>query len=146
MAIDNRRARFEYDLQDHFTAGLALQGWEVKSLRAGHANLRSAWVSLRNGEAWLENCSITRWKFSNDVQEESRSRKLLLQKRELRKIENKTADRGTTIIPLKIFDEKGHLKCEIAIARGRAKHEKKQVLKERSMDRTARQAMKNFNG
>lgn len=146
MVIENRRARFEYDLQDHFTAGLVLQGWEVKSLRAGHANLRAAWVSLRDGEAWLENCSITRWKFSNNVQEESRSRKLLLQKRELRKLENKASERGTTIIPLKIFDEKGHLKCEIAVGRGRAKHEKKQVLKERAMDRSARQTMKNFNG
>jgi len=146
MAIDNRRARFEYDLLDTFTAGLVLQGWEVKSLRAGHANLRAAWVSLRNGEAWLENCSVTRWRFSNDVQDESRSRKLLLQKRELRKIEQKTVERGTTIVPLKIFDDHGHLKCEIAVARGRAKHEKKQVLKERAMDRSARQAMKNFNG
>lgn len=146
MAIDNRRARFEYDLKDSFTAGIVLQGWEVKSLRAGHANLKSAWVTVRGGEVWLENCSVSRWKFSQEEQEESRSRKLLLNKKEINKLIRETNEKGTTIVPLKIFSENGKLKCEIAVARGRKKHEKKQVLKERDDKKKAAKVMKEFNG
>lgn len=146
MVIDNRRARFEYDLQDTFTAGMVLEGWEVKSLRAGHANLRAAWVSLREGEAWLEKCTISRWKFSSEEQPEERSRKLLLNQKELQKLINACNEKGTTITPLKIFSHKGFLKCEIALVRGRKKHEKRQVLKERSEKRRADQVMKDFNG
>ncbi len=145
MAIDNRRARFEYDLQDSFTAGMVLEGWEVKSLRAGHANLRAAWVSLREGEAWLEKCSISRWRFSSQEQPEERSRKLLLNKKELRKLENACNEKGTTITPLKIFSEKGKLKCEIALVRGRKKHEKRQVLKDRAMKKRTDRILKDFN-
>ncbi len=145
MVIDNRRARFEYDLQDSFTAGMVLEGWEVKSLRAGHANLRAAWVSLRGGEAWLEKCTIARWKFSNAVQPEERSRKLLLSKKELQKIENACHEKGTTITPLKIFSDRGYLKCEIALVRGRKKHEKRQLLKDRAMKKRTDRILKDFN-
>ena len=145
MAIDNRKARFDYDLRDSFSAGMVLQGWEVKSLRAGHANLRAAWVIIRAGEVWLENCAISRWKFSQEEQEESRSRKLLLNKREINKLIRETAEKGTTIVALKIFSEKGYMKCEIAVARGRKKHEKRQVLKDRDAKRGAARMMKEFN-
>lgn len=145
MVIDNRRARFDYELQDTFTAGMVLEGWEVKSLRAGHANLRAAWVSLRDGEAWLEKCTIARWKFSSEEQPEDRSRKLLLTKKELRKLEVSCNEKGTTITPLKIFSDKGHLKCEIALVRGRKKHEKRQVLKERAEKKRADKVLKDFN-
>jgi SsrA-binding protein len=145
MVIDNRRARFDYELQDTFTAGMVLEGWEVKSLRAGHANLRAAWVSLRDGEAWLEKCTIAKWRFSSEEQNEERSRKLLLNKKELRKIETECNERGTTIAPLKIFSEKGNLKCEIAVVRGRKKYEKRQVLKERSEKKRADKVLKDFN-
>lgn len=145
MAIDNRRARFEYDLKDSFTAGMVLQGWEVKSIRAGQANLRAAWVMIRNGEVWLENCSVSRWKFSQEEQEESRSRKLLLNKKEINKLIRETAERGTTIVALKIFSEKGYMKCEIAVAKGRKNYQKKQVLKERDDKRGAARMMKEFN-
>ncbi|MCF7846586.1 MAG: SsrA-binding protein SmpB [Candidatus Gracilibacteria bacterium] len=147
MAIENRRARFEYDLLETFTAGMVLEGWEVKSLRAGSANLRSAWVTVRDGEVWLENCSISPWKFSaQTAQDERRSRKLLLHAREISRLSQKANNSGHTIIPLKIFDQKGHLKCSIALARGRKKYEKRQVLKERSEKKVARKALKDFNG
>jgi SsrA-binding protein len=145
MVIDNRRARFDYELQDTFTAGMVLDGWEVKSLRAGHASLRAAWVSLRDGEAWLEKCTISRWKFSSEEQPEDRSRKLLLTKKELRKLEVACNEKGTTITPLKIFLDKGYLKCEIALVRGRKKHEKRQVLKERAEKKRADRVLKDFN-
>ena len=145
MVIDNRKARFDYDLKDSFMAGMVLQGWEVKSMRAGHANLRAAWVIIRDGEVWLENCSVSRWKFSQEEQEESRSRKLLLNQREIKKLIRETAEKGTTIVPLKIFSERGYMKCEIAVAKGRKKHEKKQVLKARDDERRAKRIMKDFN-
>ena len=145
MAIENRKARFDYEILDEFVAGISLDGWEVKSIRAGSANLKSAWVIIRDGEAFLENFSISPWKFSNEIQPEKRSRKLLLNKKEIKKIEVKSSEHGTTIIPLKIFDIKGNLKCELAIAKGRKKYEKRQVLKNRSMEKVVRQTLKNFN-
>lgn len=143
--IENRRALFEYEVMDTFTAGLMLEGWEVKSLRAGHANLKSAWITIRNSEAWLENCSISPWRFSQEIQPAERSRKLLLHKKEIEKIERKLKEKGHTVIPLKIYDLRGKLKCEIALGKGRKKYEKRQVLKNRATERTARQAMKQFN-
>ncbi len=145
MAIENRKARFDYEILDTYVAGISLQGWEVKSIRAGSANLKSAWVVVRNGEAFLDNFSVSPWKFSREIQEEKRSRKLLLHKKELKKLEIKANERGNTIIPLKIFDQKGKLKCELAVARGKKKYEKRQVLKDRSVERTIRQTLKNFN-
>jgi len=145
MAIENRKARFDYEILDTYVAGIALQGWEVKSIRAGSANLKSAWVVVKNGEAFLDNFSVSPWKFSREIQPEKRSRKLLLHKKELKKLETKANERGNTIIPLKIFDHQGHLKCELAVARGKKKYEKRQVLKNRSMERAVRQTLKNFN-
>ncbi len=145
VKIENRRARFEYDLLETFTAGLSLEGWEVKSLRSGHANLKAAWITIRRGEAWLENCSISPWRFSQEVQPAERSRKLLLQKKELAKIERMLNEKSHTIVPLKIYDVRGKLKCDLAVVRGRKKYEKRQVLKNRATERTARQAMKHFN-
>ena len=78
MAIENRKARFDYEILDTFIAGISLEGWEVKSIRAGSANLKSAWVTIRDGEAFLENFSVSPWKFSREIQPEKRSRKLLL--------------------------------------------------------------------
>lgn len=145
MAIENRKARFDYEILDTFVAGISLQGWEVKSVRAGSANLKSAWVVVKNGEAFLDNFSISPWKFSREIQPEKRSRKLLLHKKELKKLETKSKETGNTIIPLKIFDFKGNLKCELAVARGKKKYEKRETLKKRSIDRTIRQTLKNFN-
>jgi len=145
MAIENKKARWDYEILDTYIAGISLEGWEVKSIRAGSANLKSSWVVVKNGEAFLDNFSISPWKFSQEIQPEKRSRKLLLHKKELKKLETKSNEQGNTIIPLKIFDLKGHLKCEIAIARGKKKHEKRQTLKNRSMERVVRQTLKNFN-
>ena len=145
MGIENRKARFDYEILDTFVAGISLDGWEVKSIRAGTANLKSAWVIVRNGEAFLDNFSVSPWKFSNEIQPEKRSRKLLLHKKEIKKLDAKANEQGNTIIPLKIFDLKGHIKCELAVARGKKKYEKRQVLKNRSMERVVRQTLKNFN-
>lgn len=145
MTIENRRARFEYEILKTFEAGISLQGWEVKSLRAGSANIRAAWVGLREDEAFLENFQISPWKFSKLEQPKNRSKKLLLHKHELRQLQSKSREKGVTIIPLKIFSKGNKLKCEIAIVRGRKKYEKRQVLKNRATEREARQALKNFH-
>lgn len=142
MAIENRKARFEYDISDTFTAGIVLEGWEVKSVAAGSANLKSAWVTLKEGEAWIENFTISPWKYAQGEQPQNRSKKLLLKKNELKKLEQKFTEKGYTLIPLKVFTKNGYLKCEVAIGRGRKKYEKRQVLKDRDTKRAAERAMK----
>lgn len=145
ILLENKRVRFDYEILDTFEAGLVLEGWEVKSLRAKNANLKSSWVRFHGDEAWLENCDISAWRYSSEIQPKDRPKKLLLNKKELVKIENKLNEKGVTLAPTKIFTLGPNIKCEIAIVRGRKKHEKRQVLKERAMDKTARQTVKNFN-
>ena len=145
ILLHNKRVVFDYEILDTFEAGMVLEGWEVKSLRAKNANLKSSWVRFHGNEAWLENCDVSPWPSSGEIQVKGRPKKLLLNKKELVKIENKMNEKGVTLAPTKVFTLGPHIKCEIAIVRGRKKHEKRQVLKERSMDKTARQTMKDFN-
>lgn len=142
--IENRRARFEYELLDTFTAGMVLEGWEVKSISNGAANIKAAWVNVKENEAWLENFSVSPWKFSQQEQLKNRPKKLLLHKKEIQKIAQKLKETGHTVVPLKVYTQKGYLKCEIAIARGRKKYEKRQVLKDRDAKKTAQKMMKRW--
>ncbi|PID70307.1 SsrA-binding protein [bacterium DOLZORAL124_38_8] len=144
MVLLNKKARFDYDIQETLTAGMSLLGWEVKSITHGSASLKGAWISIRAGEAWLQNFDVTPWKFSQEVQNSHREKKLLLKKREILKLETKMRDKNYTIVPLKVFTQNGFLKCEIGLAQGRKKYEKKQVLKERAEKKTAQKAMKHF--
>ena len=142
MTIENRKARFDYDIIDTFVAGIVLEGWEVKSIRNNSASIKGAWVTIRDNEAWLENASVSPWKFSQGEQKKIKPRKLLLKKTEIKRITQKFKEKNYTAVPLKIFNQNGFLKCEVALVKGRKKYEKKQVLKERSEQRAARQAMK----
>lgn len=142
MAIENRKARFDYEIIDTYTAGMVLEGWEVKSLRANAGSIKAGWITIRDDEVWLENASISPWKFSRGEQKKIRPRKLLLKKAEIKKIQQRFKEKNYTAVPLKIFNQKGFLKCEIALVKGRKQHQKRQVLKERSERRTAQQAMK----
>lgn len=142
MAIDNRKAYFDYEIIENFVAGIVLEGWEVKSLRAGSASIRPAWVSLRDEEVWLENSSIAPWKFSQLEQVRIKSRKLLLKKAEIKRLSAKMKEKGLTLVPLKIFSDRGWMKCEIGLARGRKKHDKRQLLKDRDQKRDLQQRMK----
>lgn len=145
ILLENRKARFDYELTDTLEAGLVLAGWEVKSLRRKEGNLKGAWVNLKNGEAWLINCKITPWKWGKmGEQDPMQPRKLLLHKKEILKLTGKQQEQKMTVVPLKIYLSSGKIKCELGVGKGRKRHEKKQVLKERSLDRQAKQDLKRF--
>jgi SsrA-binding protein len=145
ILLENRKARFDYELTDTLEAGLALQGWEVKSLRKKEGNLKGAWVRIDKGEAWLVNCKITPWKFGEmGAQDPHAPRKLLLHKKEILKLSAKQQEQKVAVVPLKIYMSKGKIKSELGVGKGRKRHEKKQVLKERSIDRAAQQDLKRF--
>ncbi len=143
--LENRRIRFDYEIVDTFEAGIALEGWEVKSIRAKHGNMKGAWVRFRDGEVYLENFQVPPWRYSVEVQPKDRPKKLLLNKKEIEKIAVKSGEKGHTVAPTKIYIKGRNIKCEVIIGKGRKKHEKRQVLKDRSNQKTARQALKNFN-
>jgi SsrA-binding protein len=142
MAIDNRKAHFNYEIIETLTAGMILDGWEVKSLRAGSASIKPAWVSIRDDEVWLENSSIAPWKFCQLEQIRIKSRKLLLNRTEIKRLQSKMREKGFTLVPLKIFSDRGWMKCEIGLARGRKKHDKRQVLKDRDQSRDIQRSLK----
>jgi SsrA-binding protein len=126
----NRKARFQYEIMDKLEAGLALIGSEVKSLREAKASLEEAYASVDRGEVWLHDCEIPEYVKANQLNHKpKRARKLLLHRREIDKLLNKASQKGLTIIPLRIYFKRGIAKVEIAIARGRKLHDKRDALK-----------------
>lgn len=141
---DNRQARFEYEILETYEAGIALQGTEVKSIRAGRINLRDGYAILRNGEAWLINVHISPLEsasafFNHDPR---RTRKLLLHRQEIRKLIGKVEQQGLTLVPLKMYLKKGFVKIAIGLARGKKLHDKRETLKKRQDERDMQRAMK----
>jgi SsrA-binding protein len=137
VVADNRRARFNYEIGDTFEAGIALTGSEVKSLRAGKATIADSWAAACAGELWLINSNIPEYlQASRFNHAPKRARKLLLQKREINRLVGAVEREGMTIVPLKLyFNEKGRAKIEIALARGKKLHDKRETLKKRSWER-----------
>ena len=137
VVADNRRARFNYEIGDTFEAGIALTGSEVKSLRAGKATIAESYADARAGELWLINSNIPEYlQASRFNHAPKRARKLLLQKLEINRLVGAVEREGMTIVPLKLyFNEKGRAKVEIALARGKKLHDKRETLKKRSWDR-----------
>jgi len=135
--ISNRRARFEYELLDFFTAGLVLQGTEIKSIRQSKANINDAYCLFENGSLIVRNMHIAEYDHGNIMNHTPlRDRKLLLTQRELNKIEGKLKDAGKTIVPLKLFvSDKGFAKLEIALARGKKLYDKRDSLKQKDIQR-----------
>ncbi len=139
--IKNRKASFEYHLLDTYTAGIMLQGTEIKSIRMGKASLQEAYCYVEKGELWVKNMHIAAYAQGNIYNHvETRVRKLLLHKKELNKC-MKIKDKGLTIVPLRLFiNEKGLAKLKIALAKGKKLYDKRQSIKEkdlqREMDRT----------
>src|SRR5437867_12769439 len=141
----NRRARHEYEILETVEAGLVLRGTEVKSLRAGLVNFKDSYASVRNGEGWLLGCHISPYSHGTDANHDpERDRKLLLHRREISRLTGKVAERGLTLIPLRIYFKDGRAKLEIGLARGKKLHDKRSTLREREvrreMDRAARGA------
>jgi len=144
ILLENRKVRFDYEILETLEAGLVLAGWEVKSIKAKEANLKSAWIKITSDEAFLQNFKVTAWKFSQETLDLLRPRKLLLHKREIVRLEAKMKEKNLTLVPYKIYLKKGRIKCEICLVKGRKRHEKRQVLKERTQKREAEKVLKNF--
>jgi SsrA-binding protein len=138
VAAQNRRARYDYAIEETLEAGLVLTGSEVKSLRAGKGNINEAYAGARDGEIYLLNAHISEYKQARDGGHEPlRPRKLLLKKRELRKLIGAVQREGMTIVPLKIyFNARGIAKAEIGLGRGRKAHDRRERIKERDWQRT----------
>lgn len=137
VVADNRKARFNYEIGEAFEAGVALTGSEVKSLRAGKATIAESYADARDGEMWLINANIPEYlQAGRDNHAPKRPRKLLLHKRQINKLIGAVERQGFTVVPLKMyFNAKGRAKIEIALARGKKLHDKRDTLKQRSWDR-----------
>ena len=135
--IKNKKAYFEYEFLDKFIAGIILTGTEIKSIRAGKANLSDAWCFFSKEELWVKNLNISAYERGTHYNHEPlRERKLLLNKKEISKLHGKIKERGFTIIPLRLFiSERGFAKLEIALAKGKKVHDKRDTIKDREARR-----------
>ncbi len=141
MVINNKQAYHEFFIEQKYSAGLVLTGTEVKSLRAGKASFNDAYCFFHQGELYIKSLHISEYKLGTIYNHlPTQERKLLLTRRELRKLENKLKEKGYTIVPLKIFfSESGYAKIEIGLGKGKKLHDKRHTIKERDLDRQLRQ-------
>ncbi|MGI9322159.1 MAG: SsrA-binding protein SmpB [Pseudomonadales bacterium] len=141
----NKKAKFDYQIHERFEAGLALEGWEVKALRAGNCQLTDTYVMLKNGEAHLLGCNITPLvSASSHIQpDQRRTRKLLLHKKEIGKLIGATQRKGLACVALALYWKGNKAKCEIALASGKKQHDKRAAIKERDWNRDKARVMKN---
>ena len=141
----NRKARHEYTIEENFEGGLVLEGWEVKSLRDGRGNIAESYVVIKQSEAWLVSCHITPLKTaSTHVRPDpTRSRKILLQRRELNKLIGAVERAGYTLIPLDLHWTRGRAKLDIGLAKGKKLHDKRADIKERDWARDKQRMLKN---
>lgn len=140
----NRQARHDYFIEETFEAGLVLEGWEVKSLRAGRVNLKESYVLIKNGEAWLFGAHISPLPSASTHinPDPTRTRKLLLKKQELNKLIGHVERRGYTLVPLKLYWKKNLVKLEIGLAKGKKLHDKRATEKERDWQREKQRLLK----
>jgi SsrA-binding protein len=133
IVCQNRKARYEYEIQDTYEAGMVLQGTEVKSLREGRGNLKDSYARLKDGEVYLHNFHISPYLQAGPFNHDPlRARKLLLHKREIKKLLGKTTEKGLTLVPLKVYFSRGVAKVELALAKGKKLYDKREELKRRS--------------
>jgi SsrA-binding protein len=144
---DNKKAAFNYFFEERFEAGIVLQGWEVKSLREGKVQLTDGYVVVKNGEMYVIGLQINPLhSASTHVNPDSvRTKKLLLHKEEIRRLIGKVEQKGYTLVPLNLHWKAGKVKCEIALAKGKAEHDKRDTLKDREGKREVERAMKSRN-
>lgn len=146
VQIKNKRAEFDYEVLDRYTAGLVLTGTEVKSIRAGKASLVDTFCYIYNGEVWVKNMYVAEYDFgSYNNHNTRRERKLLLQKKEIRQLQEETKTPGFTLVPLKLFfDENGRVKMQLGLCRGKKEYDKRQSLREKDDRREMDRAMKRY--
>lgn len=143
MLVLNRKARYEYAVIEEFTAGMVLFGSEVKSIRSGNVTLSESFIFIKDGEVWIKNMHVAKYKQCHklEVHDESRDKKLLLNKKEIERISNKVIDKGITIIPLGIFISNNKLKIKIAVAKGKKNWDKRETIKERDLKRELQRSL-----
>lgn len=147
VIAQNKRARFDYNLLESFEAGVALAGWEVKALRAGKAQLTDSYVLMKNGEAWLLGAQIMPLDTASShfVTDPTRTRKLLLHKKELAKILAATAAKGQTCVCTRLYWKSHLVKANIALAQGKQSHDKRDTERDRDWDRQKQRVMREAN-
>jgi SsrA-binding protein len=141
---DNKKAAYNYFFEERFEAGMVLEGWEVKSLREGKVQLTDGYVVIRDGELYVIGCQINPHKSaSTHISPDSvRTKKLLLHKEQIRRLIGKVEQKGYTLVPLNLHWKAGKVKCEIALAKGKAEHDKRDTIKDREGKREVERAMK----
>ncbi len=143
IVTQNRKAFHDYSIEETLEAGIALTGTEVKSLREGKANLKDSYVLIKDSEALLLNCHISPYAHGNIMNHDPlRTRKLLLHKKEIIRLQGKALQKGYSLIPLKIYFKGSRAKVEIGLARGKKMYEKRETIKKREADREIERAMK----
>jgi SsrA-binding protein len=143
VVITNRKARHEYHIDEVYEAGISLKGTEVKALRLGNANLQDSYAFVRAGEVFIEGMHISPYEFGNQFNHEpKRERKLLLNKKEIRKLIGKTKEKGYTLIPLSVYFKNGKAKVELALARGKKSFDKRKSIAERDAKRDQEREMR----
>jgi SsrA-binding protein len=143
LIAENRRARHDYHLLERYEAGIALTGTEVKSLRAGRADLARAFADVRGGEVWLMGAHIDEYAQGNSANHEpDRDRKLLLHRREIDSLLGKTRERGLTLVPTRIYFKDGKVKVEVALARGKEQRDKRRDIADRDAKRQVERELK----
>ena len=140
---ENRKAFHDYHILETFEAGIVLVGTEVKAIREGSANLRDSFARVEEGEIWLYNVHINPYTHRGySSHEPTRKRKLLLHRREIRKLIGKTVEKGLTLVPTRLYFQNGHVKVALALAKGKQAHDKRESIKKREADRETRAAVK----
>ncbi len=137
----NRQAGFRYELLERYEAGIQLQGSEVKSMREGGVQLKDAYAEVRDGEVWLQRMHVAPYKPARENHDPERPRKLLLHKREIERLIGKTAERGLTLVPTRVYFKGPRAKVEIALAKGKEQKDKRRTIKDRETRREIERAL-----
>ncbi len=140
----NKKAKFDYELIDTYEAGLVLTGAEVKSAKAGHVQLKGSFLDIKKDELWLKNAFISKYGPAGKQEDydHGQNRKLLVHKRELKKLIGKKQAEGLTLVPIRLYTKGNLIKLEFAVARGKKKHEKREAIKRRDVNRQLQEKMK----
>ena len=146
VVSENRQARFLYEIQETYEAGIQLTGTEIKSVRAGRANLRDGYAIIRNREVWLLNVHIAPFQGSGQYfnHEPRRTRKLLLHRREIDKLSGKIQQKGFTLVPVKLYLARGLAKVSLGLAKGKKKYDKRETIKQREAEKEMQRVVKRF--
>jgi SsrA-binding protein len=143
LLADNRKAGYDYEFLEHWEAGVVLLGTEVKAIREGQVNLRDSYARVEGSEVWMYNVHVSPYSHRGYASHEAlRRRKLLLNRAEIRKLIGRTVERGLTLVPTRMYLKDGRVKVNLALARGKKSHDKRESIKKRETDRETRAAVK----